>query len=150
MKFLSELPIKSSGLEARYGGATGGVASTVIRSGGNEFHRQTSLYLEHDSINAARRPAPRLDRLDDDHASYFHVNRQKLDPKNGCGVKNKYRMLNPRFALGGPHRQAQTLVFASYYLAQWRYEPPVYFLRKTFTNTYVRKDRQDWFTGKLD
>ncbi len=150
MEFLSELQIKSSGFEAQYGGATGGVVSTVIRSGSNEFHGQASLYLEHDSMNAAGRPLLRLDPLDDNRASYFHFNCQKLDPANACGVKDGYRLLNPGFALGGPFVKDKLWFFTSYYPAQWRYERPVYFLRERITNTYVRKDRQDWFTGKLD
>ncbi len=150
VEFLSELQIKSSGFEAQYGGATGAVVNTVIRSGSNEFHGQASLYLEHDAMNAAGRLSLRLDPLDDNRANYFHVNRQTLDPENSCGVKDGCRLLNPGFALGGPFVKDKLWFFTSYYPAQWHYERPVYFLRDRVTNTYNRKDRQDWFTGKLD
>jgi hypothetical protein len=150
VEFLSELVVRSSGFEAQYGGATGGVVATVIRSGSNEFHGQASLYFEHDSMNAAGRPMLRLDPLDDNRASYFHVNCKQLDPANGCGTKDGYRLLNPGFALGGPFVKDKLWFFTSYYPAMWRWERPVYFLRERIQNTYTKKDRQDWFTGKLD
>ena len=44
-EILEEVQVKTSGIEAQYGGATGGVISAVTRSGGNAFHGDIHYYF---------------------------------------------------------------------------------------------------------
>jgi hypothetical protein len=57
-EILQEVQIKTSGIEAEYGGALGGVISAVTRSGGNDFHGDVHYYFTGNGISAA--PVKRL------------------------------------------------------------------------------------------
>jgi hypothetical protein len=50
---LSEVQVKTAGLEAQYGGALGGVVTAVTKSGGNQFHGDVHYYYYGNAINAA-------------------------------------------------------------------------------------------------
>src|SRR3989442_8201790 len=45
-EILEEVQVKSSGIEAQYGGATGGVISAITRTGGNRFHGDVHYYFQ--------------------------------------------------------------------------------------------------------
>ncbi|MEO8050316.1 MAG: TonB-dependent receptor [Acidobacteriota bacterium] len=57
-EILEEVQVKTSGIEAQYGGATGGVISAVTKSGGNAFHGDIHYYFQGNGISAG--PVPRL------------------------------------------------------------------------------------------
>ncbi len=52
-----ELQIKSSGFEAEYGGATGGVVNVVTKSGTNDLHGEFGVSLSTQKLNGNPRPA---------------------------------------------------------------------------------------------
>jgi len=54
-EFVQEIEIKSSGFEAQYGGAAGGVINVATRPGTNDFHGQLMLQFQNDQIS----PRPR-------------------------------------------------------------------------------------------
>jgi Carboxypeptidase regulatory-like domain/TonB-dependent Receptor Plug Domain len=56
--YVQEIQVQTSGVDASYSGALGGVISAVTRSGGNQFHGSTWVYYSADPLSAA--PAPRL------------------------------------------------------------------------------------------
>jgi hypothetical protein len=51
-EFLEQVQIKTSGIEAQYGGATGGVISAITKSGGNNFHGDIHYYYFGNALNA--------------------------------------------------------------------------------------------------
>jgi hypothetical protein len=51
-EILQEVQIKTSGIEAQYGGALGGVISAITKSGGNDFHGDIHYYFFGDKLNA--------------------------------------------------------------------------------------------------
>jgi hypothetical protein len=51
-EYLQEVQVKTSGLEAEYGGAMGGVISAVTKSGGNAFHGDLHWYGYGSPFNA--------------------------------------------------------------------------------------------------
>lgn len=53
---LQEIQVKTSGFEAEFGGATGGVISGVTRSGSNEFHGEFGMAFGIPKFNARPRP----------------------------------------------------------------------------------------------
>ena len=66
-QFVQEVQVKSSGFEAEFGGATGGVINVVTRGGSNEFHGTAFEFFRHNSLNAnnfflnrADQPKPKL------------------------------------------------------------------------------------------
>ena len=55
-QLVQEVQVKSSGFEAAYGGATGGVVSVVTRGGSNEFHGEFGTQFEVPKFNGNPRP----------------------------------------------------------------------------------------------
>jgi carboxypeptidase family protein len=55
-QLVQEVQVKSSGFEAAYGGATGGVVSVVTRGGGNDFHGEFGMQFEVPKFNGNARP----------------------------------------------------------------------------------------------
>ena len=52
MDFIQEIQIKSSGFEAEYGGALGGVINAVPKHGSNQWHGSVFDYLRTNNLNA--------------------------------------------------------------------------------------------------
>jgi hypothetical protein len=136
-EFLQEIQVKSSGFEAQYGGATGGVINTVVRSGSNEFHGQGSFYYNTDGLNARPRPTLRLNPLNDNVGDYF-FNR-----------KDGFELINPGFSLGGPMVKDKLWFFTSYFPSVERTERTTA-LRGGTIGTFDATDRTDFLTTKLD
>lgn len=55
---LQEIQVKTSGFEAEFGGATGGVINGVTKSGSNEFHGEFGIAFNTQKLNAGPRPVP--------------------------------------------------------------------------------------------
>ena len=55
-QLVQEVQVQSSGFEATYGGATGGVVSVVTRGGGNDFHGEFGIQAEPAGMNGKARP----------------------------------------------------------------------------------------------
>jgi hypothetical protein len=51
-QFVQEVQIKTSGFDAEYGGATGGVINVVTKSGGNDFHGEFGMQFETSNLSA--------------------------------------------------------------------------------------------------
>ncbi|MFZ0063864.1 MAG: TonB-dependent receptor, partial [Pyrinomonadaceae bacterium] len=50
-QLVQEVQVKSSGFDALYGGATGGVVSVVTRAGGNDYHGEVGVQFEIPKFN---------------------------------------------------------------------------------------------------
>jgi len=57
---VSEIQVKTSGFEAEFGGATGGVVNAVTKSGSNTFHGEFGININTPRLNAGPRPIPTL------------------------------------------------------------------------------------------
>ncbi|MGB9180081.1 MAG: TonB-dependent receptor, partial [Pyrinomonadaceae bacterium] len=53
---LQEIQVKTSGFEAEFGGATGGVINGVTKSGSNDFHGEFGMQFMTQRLNAGPRP----------------------------------------------------------------------------------------------
>jgi len=51
-QFVQEVQVKTSGFDAEFGGATGGVINVVTKSGGNEYHGEFGMQFETSSLSA--------------------------------------------------------------------------------------------------
>ena len=80
--YLQEVQVKTTGLDAEYGGALGGVVSAVTKSGGNQFHGDLHYYYYGNKLNTD--PPKRL-ALGDEPApgpysmAYFNDTKNKRD-----------------------------------------------------------------------
>ncbi|WP_243295108.1 TonB-dependent receptor [Geothrix mesophila] len=59
--FISEVQIKSFGMDAEFGGATGGMVNAVTKTGDNTLHAQVFAYFDIDSLQAKDKVPPRID-----------------------------------------------------------------------------------------
>ena len=55
-QLVQEVQVKSTGFDALYGGATGGVVSVVTRGGGNEYHGEFGIQFEPAKFRGTPRP----------------------------------------------------------------------------------------------
>lgn len=99
-ELLQEVQVKTSGIDAEYGGAMGGVISAVTKSGGNEFHGELHYYLSGNKLNAAPTRRLLLDPSTLLTATHVQDSKQK-DDRNEIGgslggylVKNKLWFLS--------------------------------------------------------
>lgn len=59
--FISEVQIKSFGMDAEFGGATGGMVNAVTKTGDNTLHAQVFAYFDLDGLQAKDKVPPRID-----------------------------------------------------------------------------------------
>lgn len=57
VQFVQEVQVKSSGFEAEFGGATGGVISVVTKGGGNDFRGEFGIQFSNPRFNGDNRPS---------------------------------------------------------------------------------------------
>jgi hypothetical protein len=70
-EFLQEVEVKTSGLEAEFGGALGGVISAVTKSGGNAFHGELHWYNSGSPFSAGLTPRLQISPVDEISTQYF-------------------------------------------------------------------------------
>ncbi len=137
-EFLNQFQIKSSGFEAQYGGATGGVVQAVTRSGSNDFHGDFALYLGTDSLNGGPHPTLQLNPTND-NLPFYVANKKDGD-----------LFLNPGGDIGGKIIRDKLWFFVGWF-PQFHYlDRTVTFLRDSSTRQFDRVDRQDYLISKLD
>jgi hypothetical protein len=147
VEWVAETQVKSSGIDAQYGGAIGGVVSAVTKSGSNNFHGQLSLYNEVDGMDGGPRPTlteagrtlvQRLNPTNDDIAENF------------VNAKDGFRRINPGFNIGGRIVRDKLWFFASAYPQLDKYNRTVTYLRGGNTLSYESRVRQDFSMARLD
>lgn len=69
-EYLQEVQIKTTGIQAEYGGALGGVISAVTKSGGNTLHGETHYVYQGSTLGAAPVKRLVLSPIDDRTVSY--------------------------------------------------------------------------------
>ncbi len=121
MEFIQEVQVKSSGFEAEYGGALGGVVNVISKRGSNEWHGSLVLSARNDMFNAAPSRSMRYDPQGG--PTVFHNN--PADPTEVTGQldtpvqyyqpnKDKYSILDPGFEVGGYLLKDRLWVFTAF------------------------------------
>ena len=99
-EFIQEVQIKTSGIEAQYGGALGGVVNVISKNGGNSFHGSGFFTFESDGTSGAytvdNHDTLRYDPLGAPTATTDQP-AQIYTPK-----ADTFRILQPGFNIGGP------------------------------------------------
>lgn len=70
-EYLQEVQVKTSGINAEYGGALGGVISAVTKSGGNTFNGEGHYYYIGNALSGSA--VPRIQLSPVDNATVFHL-----------------------------------------------------------------------------
>ena len=109
-EFVQEVQIKSSGFEAEYGGALGGVINVIQKRGTNAWHGEVYTYYSGDAFNAGN---PQVLRRDPttvaNAATRLDQPAQVITP-----IKDHFRQVEPGFLVGGPIIKDRIWGFASF------------------------------------
>jgi hypothetical protein len=113
--FIQEVEIKSSGVEAEYGGALGGVVNVVMKKGSNSYHGSVFAQFENDALNGSPVAYQRYDPLGspgvtgtDGVNPVTDVAYQQYQPK-----KPKTSDVFPGFTFGGPILKDKVFFFVA-------------------------------------
>ena len=109
-QFIQEVEIKSSGIEAEYGGALGGVVNVIMKKGGNEFHGDFSANYETSALDGSPGAILRYDpNPATPPASGFDDG-----PQEYLAKKDHFRNLQPAVSVGGPIVKDRLWFFAGF------------------------------------
>lgn len=97
MDFIQEVDMKTTGIQAQYGGALGGVVNVVTKQGGNKFHGEVFSY--YDTSGASANPVNGYLRYDPTDAG-----NGVTDPASQIyqAKKDRFHLLLPGVVFGGP------------------------------------------------
>src|SRR5579864_2179737 len=104
--FIQEVQVKSSGIEAAYGGALGGVINVVIKKGSNAYHGSFFGSYESDALDGSPNGTLRYDP-NPTFNSQHEADVQTYVPK-----KDHFRYVQPGFTVGGPIMKDRVWFFA--------------------------------------
>jgi len=148
MDFIQSVDMKTSGIEAEYGGALGGVVNAVTKQGGNQFHGEIFSY--YDSSGTDANPINSYLRYDP-----TAVGNGIVDPpfQSYQAQKDHFRNLEPGMVIGGP-------IIPSRFWFTAAFEPLINSIGRTVDFTpvdaslgkqYFTQDRQQYFgLARLD
>ncbi len=111
MDFIEEVQVKSSGFEAEYGGALGGVVNVIQKRGANDWHGDVFTYYQGSRFDAA--PNPSLLKNPQIPANANGAKRLDQPPEVYNLKKDTYRYVTPGFSLGGSLVRDRLWLFAS-------------------------------------
>jgi hypothetical protein len=105
--YIQEVQVKTTGLDAEYGGALGGVVSAVTKSGGNAYHGDLHFYYFGNKLNTVQSERLTIEPTTRDAFQYFQDSKMKSDNYEFGGslggpiLKDKlffYTAASPRWA----------------------------------------------------
>lgn len=145
-EFIQEVQLKTSGVEAEYGGALGGVVNVVMKKGGNDYHGSVFSTFETNGMDANNNNIfLRYDPAAPVPPAGFDPGAQLYNPK-----QDSYHVIQPGFTFGGSIKKDRLWFFAGF-------APLVNSLAKTVNfggatgNQYFTQDRRTYYgTGRLD
>ena len=99
MDFIQEVQLKTSGIEAQYGGALGGVVNVVMKKGSNQYHGE--FFTSYESSGTDANPVNaflRYDPLDSGNDAVGQDPAAQLYQ----ATKDHFRTVQPVATIGGP------------------------------------------------
>jgi hypothetical protein len=112
MDFIQEVQVKTSGFEAEFGGALGGVINVVPMKGSNAWHGSLMTYFRANSLNANN--GDRSLRTNPGLASLNTTTRLDAVPEYFNAVKDKNTIVEPGYTVGGPVWHNKLWLFSAY------------------------------------
>jgi hypothetical protein len=108
-QLVQEVQVQSSGFNAEYGGATGGVVSVVTRGGGNVFHGEAGMQFEVPKFAGSARPLLQRFTSGSFAGGTFVESVETFDPKKSQGTN-----VFPTASLGGPILKDRLWFYGNY------------------------------------
>ena len=137
-EFVQEIEVKSSGFEAQYGGALGGVINVVTRSGSNDFHGQIMMQFQNDQMVPRPRAYYKRSPINANIADYF------------TPPKDRFRTFWPGGILGGKLIKDKMFFTVGYMPSFARTERTVGYGGTVGTRISAREDINHFFLTRLD
>lgn len=135
--FVQEVQVKSSGYNAEYRAAIGGVISAVTKSGSNQYHGSAGLYFRNQDMLGDVRPTLRLVPSDTTKAEYV------IQPVDD------FRDTEPVFDLGGPIKRDRVWFYAGYNPNWTETSRTVRFVANQQVGTFKQEPVDQNFTGNI-
>lgn len=154
-QFVQEVQVKSSGFEAEFGGATGGVINVVTRGGGNSFRGEAGVEFGVPKFNG--NPRAFLNRTNFSNAGGAQSVTEYIPVAKDQGTD-----FYPYFSLGGPIIKDKMWFFGSYAPQILERERTVQLYGSAAaqrdpstrqfvsTNTYRLKQKNEYAFGRID
>ncbi len=147
---IEEVQVKSSGYNAEYGGALGGVINVITRSGANRVFGEVGLYYQNDALNGTPRDFLRLGLQDSTRSEYVPTKENCRDaPGSPCFFKDALDRFEPGFLIGGPLKKDKYWFFASYIPEIQNTDRTVTFQSTGEVKTFREKFRAHNATAKI-
>ena len=141
-EFVEEVQVKTSGYQAEYGGAMGGVINVITRSGGNEFHGDLIGYWNGSILYGKERDTLRRNPFDPTKAEY--VNYEDMYGKD------KWNRFEVGFDLGGYIIKDKVWFFGSFLPVFYDTTRHVEWLSGNVKEGDYKRSQRWWnFSGKL-
>ncbi|MBC7900802.1 MAG: TonB-dependent receptor, partial [Saprospiraceae bacterium] len=152
-QLVQEVQVKSSGFEAAYGGATGGVVSVVTRGGSNDFHGEFGVQFETPKFNGGARPLLTRFTSGTVAAGTFRQTAEYFQPEKAQGVN-----FFPTANVSGPIIKDRVWFFTSYTPQIFNTEVDTQYFTdqpastRTFitSESYKRKRTYEYAFGRID
>jgi hypothetical protein len=151
-QLVQEVQVQSSGFNAEYGGATGGVVSIVTRGGGNGFHGELGMQFSTPKFNGSARPLITRFTSGTVAAGTFVETEEVFDPAKSSGTD-----VFPTASLGGPIIKDRLWFYGNYSpqvfetIADTQYFTNVPVGRTFITSErYRRKRTYEYAVGRID
>jgi hypothetical protein len=111
MEFIQEVQVKTSGVEAEYGGALGGVINVIMRKGSNAFHGE--IFSSYESAGTDANPVNPYVRYNPEDSGNADA---RLDPSFEVyqAKKDHFRTVEPGITVGGPIYKDRVWFFAGF------------------------------------
>lgn len=140
-QFVQEIQVKSSGFEAEFGGATGGVINVVTKGGSNDFHGETGVSFRPSELQAG--PRRFLTNVFPGRPRYFQPQRD-----NGTDFF-------PNVTLSGPILRDRIWFLGSYAPQIRNINRSINFITpatgvSSGSGVFTQNDRNEYFFGRLD
>jgi len=102
MDFIQEVQMTTSGVQAEYGGALGGVANVILKKGSNDFHGE--IFSNYESSGTDANPVNAFLRYDPTGAGASVGSVSPIDPnaQTYSSQKEHFRNVQPGVVVGGP------------------------------------------------
>ena len=108
--FIQEVQVKSSGIDAQYGGALGGVVNVVMKKGTNNFHGSVFTQFENQGLDGSPTQISRYDPLGGiTPGTFVDATTQWIQP-----IKPHTSDIFPGFTFGGPILKDKLFFFVGF------------------------------------
>ncbi len=142
-ELIQEVQVKSSGFEAEYGGATGGVINVVTKGGGNDFHGTFGAGFEPGDLQARGR-------------NILRRSGATGGPEYVSQGRDQYLAFLPTATLGGPIAKDKLWFFGSYTPQIFETTRTINYFTDTVarpfrtSETYTAKQRNEYIFARID